>query len=181
MCCTSTAALLHRTIEPRQQGAARGFVAESVSAVVLYVNAFWLHAPVSTTHTITGAIVGVGSSNSFNAVRWGVAGNSPVSGTYRSREHFMAEAVKPITDQLATPIVPSVRQIVAQGSLVVAYWDGQATAKDGSRYTNSYSWHMQLEDGRITRVTAFLDTWRPGRTDELTRLTAGRSTPSPGR
>lgn len=93
-------------------------------------------------------------------VVWVVAGNSPVSGTYRSREQFMAEAVKPITDKLATPIVPSVRQIVAQGSLVVAYWDGQATAKDGSRYTNSYSWHMQLENGRITHVTAFLDTWR---------------------
>ena len=57
-------------------------------------------------------------------------------------------------------IVPTVRQIVAQGSLVVAYWDGQATAKDGSRYENSYSWHMHLENGRITRVTAFLDTWR---------------------
>lgn len=93
-------------------------------------------------------------------VVWGVAGNSPVSGTYRSREQFMAEAVNPITDELATPIVPSVRQIVAQGSLVVAYWDGQATAKDGSRYTNSYSWHMQLKNGRITHVTAFLDTWR---------------------
>jgi hypothetical protein len=43
---------------------------------------------------------------------------------------------------------------------VVVHWDGQATAKDGSRYENSYSWHMQLENGRITRVTAFLDTWR---------------------
>ena len=31
-------------------------------------------APVSTTHTITGAIVGVGSTNRLSAVRWGVAG-----------------------------------------------------------------------------------------------------------
>ena len=31
--------------------------------------------PVSTTHTITGAIVGVGSSHKMSAVRWGVAGN----------------------------------------------------------------------------------------------------------
>lgn len=31
--------------------------------------------PVSTTHTITGAIVGVGSSHKFSAVRWGLAGN----------------------------------------------------------------------------------------------------------
>ncbi|XLX42022.1 nuclear transport factor 2 family protein [Ectopseudomonas mendocina] len=91
---------------------------------------------------------------------WVVAGSSPYSGTYRTREAFMEDAVKPITDKLATPIVPTVRQIVAQGPNVVVHWDGQATAKDGSRYENSYSWHMQLENGRITRVTAFLDTWR---------------------
>jgi len=54
---------------------ARGFVAESVSAVVLYVNAFYLHAPVSTTHTITSAIMGVGATKRLSAVRWGVAKN----------------------------------------------------------------------------------------------------------
>ncbi|GAB4087078.1 low-affinity phosphate transporter PitH [Myceligenerans cantabricum] len=54
---------------------ARGFVAESVSAVVLYANAFVLHAPVSTTHTITSAIMGVGATHRLSAVRWGVAGN----------------------------------------------------------------------------------------------------------
>lgn len=91
---------------------------------------------------------------------WIVAGHSPVSGTYRSRQAFLDDAVKPITDKLATPITPSVRQIISQGRHVVAIWDGSATAVDGSRYENSYAWHMQLEDGRITRVTAFLDTWR---------------------
>lgn len=54
---------------------ARGFVAESVAAVVLYVNAFVLHAPVSTTHTITSAIMGVGATKRASAVRWGVAKN----------------------------------------------------------------------------------------------------------
>lgn len=52
---------------------ARGFVAESVAAIVLYVNAFVLHAPVSTTHTITSAIMGVGATKRLSAVRWGVA------------------------------------------------------------------------------------------------------------
>lgn len=52
---------------------ARGFVAESVSAIVLYLNAFVLHAPVSTTHTITTAIMGVGATRRLSAVRWGVA------------------------------------------------------------------------------------------------------------
>ncbi len=55
---------------------ARGFVAESVSAVVLFVNAYSpLHAPVSTTHTITSAIMGVGATKRLSAVRWGVAKN----------------------------------------------------------------------------------------------------------
>ncbi len=54
---------------------ARGFVAESVAASVLYASAFWLHAPISTTHTITSAIMGVGATKRLSAVRWGVAKN----------------------------------------------------------------------------------------------------------
>jgi PiT family inorganic phosphate transporter len=58
---------------------ARGFVAESVSALVLYVNAFIFQAPVSTTHTITSAIMGVGATKRASAVRWGVAKNIAVA------------------------------------------------------------------------------------------------------
>jgi PiT family inorganic phosphate transporter len=54
---------------------ARGFVAESVSATVLYGAAYLFHAPISTTHTITSAIMGVGATRRLSAVRWGVAGN----------------------------------------------------------------------------------------------------------
>jgi PiT family inorganic phosphate transporter len=50
-----------------------GFCAETGGAATLFVaTAFGI--PVSTTHTITGAIVGVGSAQSAAAVRWGVAG-----------------------------------------------------------------------------------------------------------
>ncbi|WP_402462756.1 inorganic phosphate transporter [Isoptericola aurantiacus] len=52
---------------------ARGFVAETVASLVLYANAIVLYAPVSTTHTITSAIVGVGATRRMSAVRWGVA------------------------------------------------------------------------------------------------------------
>ena len=51
-----------------------GFCAETGGAVTLFVATF-LGVPVSTTHTITGAIVGVGSTQRMSAVRWGVAGN----------------------------------------------------------------------------------------------------------
>ena len=51
-----------------------GCCAETGGAMTLFM-ATGLGIPVSTTHTITGAIVGVGSAQRFNAVRWGVAGN----------------------------------------------------------------------------------------------------------
>jgi inorganic phosphate transporter, PiT family len=54
---------------------ARGFVAETVAASVLYTTAFVFAAPVSTTHTITSAIMGVGATKRLSAVRWGVAKN----------------------------------------------------------------------------------------------------------
>ncbi len=52
---------------------ARGFAAETVAAGVLYTTAFVFHAPISTTHTITSAIMGAGATKRFSAVRWGVA------------------------------------------------------------------------------------------------------------
>jgi inorganic phosphate transporter, PiT family len=50
----------------------QGFCAETSGAVTLFL-ATWLGVPVSTTHTITGAIVGVGASRNATAVRWKVA------------------------------------------------------------------------------------------------------------
>jgi PiT family inorganic phosphate transporter len=52
---------------------ARGFAAESVAASVLYTTAFVYEAPISTTHTITTAVMGVGATKRLSAVRWGVA------------------------------------------------------------------------------------------------------------
>ncbi|MRD46563.1 inorganic phosphate transporter [Caenimonas koreensis DSM 17982] len=51
-----------------------GFCAETGGAITLFL-ATALGVPVSTTHTITGAIVGVGATRRASAVRWGVAGN----------------------------------------------------------------------------------------------------------
>ena len=50
-----------------------GFAAETAGAITLFLASF-LGVPVSTTHTITGAIVGVGATRRLSAVRWGVAG-----------------------------------------------------------------------------------------------------------
>jgi PiT family inorganic phosphate transporter len=57
---------------------AQGFCAETGGAITLFA-ATWLGVPVSTTHTITGAIVGVGSSRRLSAVRWNVASSIVVA------------------------------------------------------------------------------------------------------
>lgn len=52
----------------------QGFCAETGGAITLF-GATWLGIPVSTTHTITGAIIGVGAARRASAVKWGIAGN----------------------------------------------------------------------------------------------------------
>ncbi|WP_084339092.1 inorganic phosphate transporter [Actinomadura oligospora] len=53
----------------------KGFAAEATASVILYLTAYIWHAPISTTHTITASIMGVGATKRLSAVRWGVAGN----------------------------------------------------------------------------------------------------------
>jgi PiT family inorganic phosphate transporter len=56
----------------------QGFCAETGGAITLFL-ATWLGVPVSTTHTITGAIVGVGAARRASAVRWQVASDIVVA------------------------------------------------------------------------------------------------------
>ncbi len=53
----------------------QGFAAETTAASILYVAGLAFGAPISTTHTITSAIMGVGATKRFSAVRWSVAGS----------------------------------------------------------------------------------------------------------
>lgn len=56
----------------------QGFSASFASSITLF-GASWLGIPVSTTHTITGAVVGAGTARRASAVRWGIAGNVVVA------------------------------------------------------------------------------------------------------
>lgn len=79
----------------------RGFAAESVGALVLYTTAFVWHAPVSTTHVITSAIMGSGATRRLSAVRWGVAGNIlvawvstfPAAGLFAAAAYYLCRFV----------------------------------------------------------------------------------------
>jgi inorganic phosphate transporter, PiT family len=53
----------------------QGFAAETTGASILFATAFLFKAPISTTHVITAAVMGVGATKRLNAVRWGMAKN----------------------------------------------------------------------------------------------------------
>jgi PiT family inorganic phosphate transporter len=79
MMCFGTAAGGRKIIKTLGQKIAKlrpihGFAAETAAAAVLFTTAH-LGIPVSTTHSISGAIMGVGASMNANAVKWGLAGN----------------------------------------------------------------------------------------------------------
>ncbi len=102
-----------------------------------------------------------GTGNFFDLladdVQWTITGSSAYSKTYSGKQQFLAEAAAPLTVRLATPIVPTVHKLYPDGDVVVAFWDGVATAKDGQPYRNTYCWAMTLKADRITHATAFLD------------------------
>jgi inorganic phosphate transporter, PiT family len=79
-----------------------GFCAESAASLTLFATAY-AGIPVSTTHTITGAIVGYGSMGRLSAVRWGVAGNIvwawiltiPITGAIGALTYIVASRIVP--------------------------------------------------------------------------------------
>jgi PiT family inorganic phosphate transporter len=80
-----------------------GFCAETGGAVIIFL-ASTLGIPVSTTHTITGAIVGVGATNRLSAVRWGLASRIvwawvitiPASAAMAALSYWLLAAVNPL-------------------------------------------------------------------------------------
>jgi uncharacterized protein len=90
--------------------------------------------------------------------KWTITGNSPVSRTYMSRQEFLDIVITPFNARLSSWLVPTVRGIYADGDMVIALFDAEGTARDGKPYRNTYSWYMQMREGKIVNVVAFFDT-----------------------
>ena len=89
---------------------------------------------------------------------WTVIGNCPISGTYVGQQRLVEDALKPQRAKLAGPPTPTVMNLIAEGDTVVIQWVGKGTSKSGRPYNNSYCYVVQIENGRIIRGTAYLDT-----------------------
>ena len=66
--------------------------------------------------------------------------------------------IGPFNARMATPLVPTVRGIYADGDMVIILFDAAATTKDGRPYRNTYTWYFQMAERKAVNVLAFFDT-----------------------
>ncbi|MGL4618362.1 MAG: nuclear transport factor 2 family protein [Chroococcidiopsis sp.] len=101
-----------------------------------------------------------GTGNFFDLLApeatWTITGTGAAVGTYR-KQALIDRVINPTSARLSSPIVPTVRGIWADGDMVIALWDGEATAKDGKPYRNTYTWYFRMRDGKAIKAIAFLD------------------------
>jgi uncharacterized protein len=101
-----------------------------------------------------------GTGNFFDLLApestWTITGTGAAVGTYR-KQAFIDRVVNPTNARLSSSIVPTVRGIWADGDMVIALWDGAATAKDGRPYRNTYTWYFRMQNGNAIEAIALLD------------------------
>jgi uncharacterized protein len=90
-------------------------------------------------------------------VVWTIHGSGPVADTYYGGEDFVERASTPLISRLATPLVPRVHRIWADGDTVVIRFDGSATATSGAPYGNKFVWIFRMKNGVVVEAEAFLD------------------------
>lgn len=128
-----------------------------------------MHATEPTTETRNKEIVRMafdawrdGTGSVFDLLeptaQWTIVGNAPVSKTYPSRQAFLDAVITPFNARMSRRLIPSVRDIYADGDMVIALFDAEAIARDGKPYRNTYTWYMRMRDERIVDVIAFFDT-----------------------
>jgi ketosteroid isomerase-like protein len=106
----------------------------------------------------TGYITGIFAAD----MHWEIVGRSAASGRYDSTQQFIDEVLRPFGARFSTdaPFRPvTIRAIYADDEqhTVAVVWDGEGTTRAGTTYRNTYAWFMTLEEGKVTRGTAFYD------------------------
>jgi len=89
---------------------------------------------------------------------WTIVGSSPLSKTYHSRQEFLDQVINPFNARMATPLVPTVHGIYADGDMVIILFEASATTKDNRPYHNTYTWYFQMNQGKVFKAIAFFDT-----------------------
>jgi ketosteroid isomerase-like protein len=102
-----------------------------------------------------------GTGSPFDALAddatWEITGTSVAARTYAGKEDFLANVIRPFNARMSGRLIPTIRDIYADGDTVIVYFDAEGTARDGISYRNTYSWFLRLRDDKIVGATAFFD------------------------
>ncbi|MGE2836759.1 nuclear transport factor 2 family protein [Mycobacterium sp. SMC-4] len=90
-------------------------------------------------------------------VIWEIVGNSAASRVYTGKEDFLNTVIRPFNARMSQRLVPTVRDVYADGDTVIVFFDAEGVARDGIPYRNTYAWFLTLRDGHIVKATAFFD------------------------
>lgn len=93
----------------------------------------------------------------IDEVQWTITGSSEQAKTYTTKQQLLDEVLKPLNDRLSKLITPEVKGVYADGDMVIVLWKSNAETNTGQPYNGDYAWFMQFKDGKVIRVTAFLD------------------------
>jgi len=88
---------------------------------------------------------------------WTFEGNSVASKTYQGRETFMRDVIRPFNARMSEGLKPTIREVCADGDIVVIFFDAKGTAGDGKPYTNTYFWLFEMHGGKVTKASAMFD------------------------
>jgi uncharacterized protein len=88
---------------------------------------------------------------------WTIVGTSPLAKTYHSKKAFIDEVINPFNARMSTPLVPTIRGVYADGDMVIVLFDAEATARDGKRYHNTYTWYLEIKGEKVVKAIAFFD------------------------
>lgn len=88
---------------------------------------------------------------------WTITGNSLASKTYKNREAFMSEVIRPFNARMSERLKPKITRIYEDKGTVIVLFDANGTAKDGKPYSNTYAWFLDMREGKIVKSTAFFD------------------------
>jgi uncharacterized protein len=89
--------------------------------------------------------------------KWTIEGGSVASKTYAGREAFMSEVIRPFNARMSAGLKPTIRELCADGDIVVIFFDARGMARDGKPYANTYFWLFEMHDGKVTRASAMFD------------------------
>ena len=91
-------------------------------------------------------------------VKFTLIGSTKFSGEFQSKQEFVEKVLAPLGAQLENGLTMHVDNLIADGDNVVLQGRGESTTKSGQAYNNTYAQVFQLQNGKVQRVTEYLDT-----------------------